>query len=614
MPFLNRDRFAIVLAALLSAVVPAMAGVPVVGQTDRITAAVAELKAAALSCDDDAQHEAAYRLQREGEAAIPALIQALRDKNSDVRDVVSWALECLSPLPGSAIDTLISGMNDQDVNYARAAAATLAKIKAVPALRKALRSGNGQTRMRAVYALGECGREADKAVPQLIALLNDKDPKVRDNAIWALGKIAPPGKKGMNALIGLFGQDDYTVCGRAADSLAGYGADRATPEVMKLLSSRDKFVRSCAARYFIFTEPRSTDVIRALRAALQDPEPLVRLGAAGSLARLAPKTKGIARELAKMLLRPEAKARMEAAGALSWLGTAAKDAEPDLKKALADEDPEVRAYAAAALAVLAVTDPPANELLKVLIPALKDEDRRTRVFASWALIRLSTAAAGSVPELSSALEDEETEVRDNAMRVLGKIGPAARPAVPAMVRSRRHYGEIDLSEFQEMIARIGPAGKEALPELIAALRSKPTRVGLSALGALNVMGADAVSAVPVIVERLDSGDEFLRLATELLQKLGPAAVEPLVSAMNQGEYPYSITAASVLARLGEPGLPALRSALESKDEFVVMCAARALGGEGPAAASALPELSALLDSGSPFVSARASEAIKEIKK
>jgi len=89
-------------------------------------------------------------------AAIPALIQALHDKDPFVRDNAVDALAVM--LPGDVVPSLTKALRDEDPNGRRRAADTLARI----------------------------GRDTEPAWPTLILLLKDENAEVRKAANAAL--------------------------------------------------------------------------------------------------------------------------------------------------------------------------------------------------------------------------------------------------------------------------------------------------------------------------------------------------------------------------------------------------------------------------------------------
>jgi HEAT repeat protein len=80
--------------------------------------------------------------------------------------------------------------------------------KAVPALIEALKNKDLLVILLAARALGEIGPKAEKAVPALIETLKDKDLNVRGSAVRALGKIGPKAEKAVPALIEVFMDKD----------------------------------------------------------------------------------------------------------------------------------------------------------------------------------------------------------------------------------------------------------------------------------------------------------------------------------------------------------------------------------------------------------------------
>jgi HEAT repeat protein len=69
------------------------------------------------------------------------------------------------------------------------------KEAAVAALIEALKDDNSYVRRDAARALGHIGPEAKDAVPALMARLRDQEPSVRKAAAWAIGEIDPSAAK-----------------------------------------------------------------------------------------------------------------------------------------------------------------------------------------------------------------------------------------------------------------------------------------------------------------------------------------------------------------------------------------------------------------------------------
>src|SRR5262245_24698447 len=62
---------------------------------------------------------------------------------------------------------------------------------AVPALAQALKSEDADVRLKAVQVLARMGSDAKEAVPDLVVLLDDPDERIRKAATRTLGRIGP---------------------------------------------------------------------------------------------------------------------------------------------------------------------------------------------------------------------------------------------------------------------------------------------------------------------------------------------------------------------------------------------------------------------------------------
>ena len=63
---------------------------------------------------------------------------------------------------------------------------------AVPALTQALRDEDVEVRVNAVIALSRLGESASDAVPMLTEVLLDESDRVREHAVYALEQIGTP--------------------------------------------------------------------------------------------------------------------------------------------------------------------------------------------------------------------------------------------------------------------------------------------------------------------------------------------------------------------------------------------------------------------------------------
>ena len=141
-----------------------------------------------------------------GSASVPALARALRDPDPEMRRHVAVALDVVGggwwqfSDGGSKLDlrpalpALLSALEDSDSDVRAWAAQDISDIgegaaMAVPRLRAMLRSPDAGSRGSACNALGGIGSGARGALPDLRNALNDSSPEVRQAARSAIESI-----------------------------------------------------------------------------------------------------------------------------------------------------------------------------------------------------------------------------------------------------------------------------------------------------------------------------------------------------------------------------------------------------------------------------------------
>ncbi|MFZ8842411.1 HEAT repeat domain-containing protein, partial [Thermoflexus sp.] len=164
---------------------------------------------------------AARALGQIGPPAVPALIQALRDEDRDVRWMAAWALgEIGDP---QATPALTEALKDKESLVCWMAAWALGKIgvPALPALLEALQDKDEEWEVRyaAALALGQIGDP--QATPALIQALRDENLVVRWAAAEALRKIGDP--QALPALLEALKDEDEGVRRAAAEALGQIG-------------------------------------------------------------------------------------------------------------------------------------------------------------------------------------------------------------------------------------------------------------------------------------------------------------------------------------------------------------------------------------------------------
>lgn len=587
--------------ALLLAASPAAAG--------PAEDAVAQLRAGALAGDDGSDRAALRLLRQDKAAALRPLLGELGHPDRRVRESAAWVIENLAPLPEGGERLLLERMGSKNTDEGMAAAALLAGLGARDLLYAELDSDDPKRRTRALYAMAKLPFWEAEDARRIEKLLQDPAAMVRDNAVWALGEARLPDYDPAPKLLPLMNTPDEKFCARVCSSMRRSGEDRLPGLLTPLLLSTGTAERTCAAGCFAYLEKAPAASTAALAGLLADPDPGARFNAAVALAKLGAAGPGVAEALAPLLDSEREYYRVQAAWALGLLGSGAKPALAALKAALKNPDQRTRAYAAGALA--AAGEAGGAETAE-LAAGLKLKFWQDRANSAWGLAKLGAAAASCRADLEALLDDDNPEAASQAAHALAAMGAAAKESIPALAAvfgGRYDKGGADL---EGLLKKLGPAGPESLPALRAALASKNSGTRQYSLAALRLMGAAAAPAAPELARFL-AGDEYeAEAALKTIAAVGPEAAPELAKALALAEYPLSLRAAEALGLLGAPGLARLRAALLHKDDFAVMCAARALGRSGAAAAEALPDLEKLAAHPSPLVRARAAAATARI--
>ncbi len=161
-----------------------------------------------------------------GKPAVPALMEALKDRNLEMR---GGAQEALARIGTDAVSDLLQALKDRDGETNREAAAVLLKVD--PAQLKELElawskalAGPGRERLEAIATLEKMGKEA---VPALIQVLRDQDESVRKTAAGALGRLGPAAREASTPLQRLAKEDpSASVREKAAEAVAKIGGDK----------------------------------------------------------------------------------------------------------------------------------------------------------------------------------------------------------------------------------------------------------------------------------------------------------------------------------------------------------------------------------------------------
>jgi len=245
---------------------------------------------------------------------------------------------------------------------------------------------------------------------------------------------------------------------------------------------------------------------------------------------------------------------------------------------------------------------------------------------------MGPAAAPAVRALVSALSDPSFEVQVEVLITLGHIGPAAQEAVQGLIlllqdKDNRLYGPA-----MDTLGAIGRNATAAVPLLMDFLSGDDQQLATTAcLALLKILPPESdelQQAIPILVAALKSqAAEVRSQAVVGLGNAGKLALPALIKLVKDGFVDPQLAAQAaaaleIMGRAAQPAVSALVTALESKDEQVVVHAAGALGAigrsgigrneAGSGLEAAVPRLKRLLASPNPSIRAHVASSLGDI--
>jgi len=526
----------------------------------------------------------------------------------------------------------------------------LAAADALPLLVERLGDPSWRVRKAAIERLA-ARDEAAPTVRALVLALADGENSGRRNA--ALEALARFGSAAVGVLIEASHDRDVDVRKQAVDALAAIGESTAADRLIELLADGDPNVRAAAAEALGALGVRGAEPLLLARVE-EDAEPLVRLSALRSLARLeapVPVTR-LSEALADPLLRPSA---------LAVLGASDDPAAFDaLVKGLGASARSTREAAMEALVRILGQAPPGEELrlgeklreavhdasfLPDALERLREAPLTTRLVLVQFLGLLGRAEC-VVPLLEAGADEALDEV------VMGALSGAGAVTEQAIESAWARLDEASRVRACALLARTsGPAGEALLRRALGpgdsrlrgrAARALAERRSAAALPALvlalaQATGADAadlaaepdeaaaleaaieslVASEPTLADRavalleaeLEGAHEGFRLATaRLLGRFGgPHHVERIELLFSDPIASVRRAAVEALARVAPGRLESLRCALADEAPLVRAGAAAALAASGDPGVVA--DLADLIHDGDPRVVAAAMRAL-----
>jgi HEAT repeat protein len=506
-----------------------------------------------------------------GEVAIPPLIVALGDEETEVRSKAAMALGaigadaleagCPDGMIRGAMSSLLVALKDPQPSVRAAAASALASFLSseksagfidpratLITLTECLSDRDVAVRYQVLRPLGLIAPASGADPPRELAdALKDESAGVRASAVLALTGFRRGLDPWIPALLQMIEKDKDPAIreafGRASSSFHPPAISAAViPTLIAALGSPDGQVREMACRVLSANGPEARAAVPALiamareewsdSAAADRRDLALDRSAIAALAKIAPGTESASRVVAALtgLIQQESPSRCETAvAALGEFGSAAESAVPALIRVLSWQQPPVGGRAVGptvifkALARIA-QDPKSTG---AVIAGLREVARTGRPEIQWeaadALGGFGPAAESAVPDLVLAIEkaarEKQYHVSWRASVALGRIAPrtksagAAIAALVALLRIRPAEANFQIAAA-DALADFGPAAESAVPDLVRDLQASSGE----GRGGSQVM-ATAARALVRIAPGTPSNEEAIRALAEAIPQL-----------------------------------------------------------------------------------------------
>jgi HEAT repeat protein len=398
----NPLSWCMVLLAVVLAVTRSLA----VFQDDPVAPLVQQLK----DKDEFVRLKAAKALGNLGAGAkdaVPALTEALKDPDSDVREVVKQALAKIKKALDNANRTEVLATLDKNLKAAKDADETVRR-KAATGLGSLLSDPDEIIRLKAVQALGEMGLDAEPALAALKEATKDTDEAVRKGARRTLEKIEAA----------------------LTDQRAAKTREAVAPLLKELKAAAPEKRIHALEKIAAFGTDAKVPAGAAVVEAMLDRMPAVRNAASEALEKVDPT---IQPHLFQLLY---GQGQMEAIFKLEQMGAEAKNSLPALlfiyQAPPGTFNTRLPGYTVQAMVKIAPTE-------KIVVQIVLNEIATGKTNRSAALGYLDVIEVTNKDKVTALLLGLQDELRKNApyggaevIHVLEKIGKDASPAIPLL--------------------------------------------------------------------------------------------------------------------------------------------------------------------------------------
>jgi HEAT repeat protein len=381
------------------------------------------------------------------------------------------ATSAMAESKSDQIPALIKALDNADVRYGASLALTKLGTDAVPALRKSLAAGKGDTAVWAAYTLGQIGPQAKSAVDDLSKALTSSDSALRAATAQALGKIGPSASAAVDPLANALSDEQQDVRMQAIVALGKIGpsAKNATGKLIGTLSdsqlrkpARAALIQIGSATVAPLLESLKNDNIRF-------DVSLVLLQVDAKAAQQAGLDKATEADVAalRLVLNDPTRVPAERTAAAEALASVGKAGISVLLVAFEEET-----YARTAAEAFAKSGPVA---VPVLIETLSHKTPAVRSFTADALGHIGLAANAATPQLIKMLKDPDRDVRYHVVRALHTFGKKATPALPTLIEVLNNNSEAEATRqwaVKTMILTLPETHEVVIKALITASKEK----------------------------------------------------------------------------------------------------------------------------------------------
>ncbi len=226
-----------------------------------------------------------------------------------------------------------------------------------------------------------------------------------------------------------------------------------------------------------------------------------------------------------------------------------------LLKELQSKEPARRWIAAIELSKLKET-----QIISNLIPLLKSNEMDIQKITIALLARREANSKNAIPELLHLLKTGNEEIKLFVVGALGFIGISTKETVNAVVDLLKNSSDKKMKFYCiSALARMKPIMPEALSSLIELAAGSDPDVQAASIEALGSLGADAVSAIPILEELLKKKQETARVI-RTLGLIGPSAlkvVSTMVRALGPWDYDLEFVLSEAIGRIGKEAIPVM---------------------------------------------------------